>query len=145
LVPEIYASLLRDQSFSKRFSLFVDKLRLSAQLTILQLILLDLPIKYSSIRLCDYPNDSSACTDIINGAATLLSTIIGDRLHFKEEITDWLAKGRFAAAFPVGINRAIVATYDNENGGYAKHAFFHPLTLNRCTQNLDNSRARAFW
>ncbi|KAJ5650753.1 uncharacterized protein N7484_004476 [Penicillium longicatenatum] len=115
LVPEIYASLLRDQSFSKRFSLFVDKLRLSAQLTILQLILLDLPIKYSSIRLCDYPNDSSACTDIINGAATLLSTIIGDRLHFKEEITDWLAKGRFAAAFPVGINRAIVATYDNEN------------------------------
>ncbi|KAJ5994476.1 hypothetical protein N7451_010200 [Penicillium sp. IBT 35674x] len=115
LIPEIYTSLLRDQSFSTRFSLFVDKLRLSAQLTILQLTLMDLPIRYPSIRLCDYPNDSNTCTDVVNGAATLLSMIIGNRPHFKEEITDWLAKGRFAAAFPVGVNRTILATYDNEN------------------------------
>ena len=124
LIPEIYTNLLRDQSFSKRFSLFVDELRLSAQLTILQLILMDLPIRYPSIRLCDYPNDSNACTDIVNGAATLLSMIIGDRPHFKEEITDWLAKGRFAAAFPVGINRIILATYNNENGEFVKHVPF---------------------
>ncbi|KAJ5914843.1 hypothetical protein N7504_003726 [Penicillium tannophilum] len=115
LIPEIYTSLLRDQSFSTRFTFFVDKLRLSAQLTILQLILMDLPIRYPSIRLCNYPNDANACTDVVNGAATLLSMIIGDRPHFKEEITDWLANGRFAAAFPVGVNRTILATYDNEN------------------------------
>ncbi|KAJ5646596.1 hypothetical protein N7490_002968 [Penicillium lividum] len=115
LIPEIYASILHDPSFSKRFSLFVDKLRLSAQLTILQLILLDLPIRYPSIRLCDYPNDPITCKEIVTGTATLLSMVIGDRAHFKEEIMEWLAKCRFAAAFPVGINRSIVTIYDNQN------------------------------
>lgn len=85
---------------------------------------MDLPIRYPSIRLCNYPNDANACTDVVNGAATLLSMIIGDRPHFKEEITDWLANGRFAAAFPVGVNRTILATYDNENGKLIEHVSF---------------------
>ncbi|KAJ5923508.1 hypothetical protein N7454_008753 [Penicillium verhagenii] len=115
LVPEIYANILQDPSFSIKFNLLVDRLRLSAQLTILQIIVMDLPIRYRSIRSCDYPSDPRKCTDIVTGAAKLLSMVIGDRSHFKEEISDWLIKGRFAAVFPVGINRTIVATYDNEN------------------------------
>lgn len=50
--------------------------------------------------------------------------IIGDRPHFKEEITDWLAKGRFASAFPVGVERTILATYDKKNGKFAKQVLF---------------------
>lgn len=118
LLPEIYSAVLHDRSFSAKFGLLLDRLRPSAQLSILQLILLDLPIKYPSIRLCDYPQSIDSCTEVISGAAAFVSRVIGDRSHLKEEITKWLAKGKFAAAFPVGINRVLVANYTNENGKY---------------------------
>ncbi|KAJ5727649.1 hypothetical protein N7493_005469 [Penicillium malachiteum] len=115
LIPEIYSNIIHDQSFAPKLGLLLDNLRLSAQLNILQLILLDLPIKFPSTRQCDYPNEPNKSTELVSGAAAFLSTVIGDRPHLKEEIMSWLSKGQFAAAFPVGINRALVATYDFQN------------------------------
>ncbi|KAJ5093516.1 hypothetical protein N7456_009377 [Penicillium angulare] len=115
IIPEIYANIFHDQTFRQRLALLLDNLRLSAQVNILQLIILDLPVRYSSIRKCDFPSDPQTHSEIVSGTAAVLCSIIGDRSHFKDEITNWLTKGRFATTFPVGIDRALIATYNNED------------------------------
>ncbi|KAJ5267510.1 hypothetical protein N7478_010318 [Penicillium angulare] len=115
ILPEIYVKIFHDQTFHQRLALLLDNLRLSAQVNILQLIILDLPVRYPSIRQCDFLSDPETHPEIVSATAAVLSIIIGDRSHFKDEITNWLTKGRFATTFPTTIDRALIATYNNKD------------------------------
>lgn len=112
LVPDIYLPVLSDESFSSGFRSFLSHLRQSAQLTFLQLIFVDLPVKHPSIRAFDYPADQSKGVDLASSVAAFFSFIIGERAELKEQIAEWLSKGQFAATFPTAIYRGILTLFD---------------------------------
>ncbi|KAJ5225687.1 hypothetical protein N7468_006912 [Penicillium chermesinum] len=114
LIPSIYSHILDDPSFAQGFRLFLSHLRHSAQVTVLQLILVNLPVKHPAIRACDYPADQSECNDVISGIAALLSRIIGDRAEIKHQIADWLTKGQITATFSTGVYRGVLTIFNTD-------------------------------
>lgn len=112
LIPEIYSSVLSDSNFAKKFRLFLIHLKRPAQLTILQLILVDLPIRHPSIRACDYPAEQAKCGQTVSGVSAFFISIIGDRPELKEQIAEWLIKGQFAATLPTAVYRGILTIFD---------------------------------
>lgn len=119
LAQEIYSNLLHDQSYGARFGLLLDHLKQAEQLAILEAIFRDIQKKYFSEDLSGV-GSSAAPNEIITGAATLCSAIIGDRIFLRNQITEWLAKSQGGSIQTVGLRRALSATFTDQSGKFCR-------------------------
>ncbi|RAK96370.1 telomere length regulation TEL2 family protein [Aspergillus ibericus CBS 121593] len=113
LVREIYPGLLVQQAHSEQYSALFDHLRPTEQLAILEAVFRDVERRHFSGEI---PGDKASNTSgqVISSVAALCSILILKRPHLQAHLIDWLSKGQGGSINTVGLRRALVAIFAQE-------------------------------
>ena len=61
-------------------------------------------------------SDEAILGQRVNGVAGLCSSIIGERQHIQTQLLDWLSKGQGGSIQTIGLRRALLASFADQNG-----------------------------
>ncbi|KAJ5173076.1 hypothetical protein N7492_005669 [Penicillium capsulatum] len=114
---EIYSGLIHDQSFSKPFGLFLDRLRQPVCVAMFRAIFESIQLTYFGVEASVEPDQSPTTPRTIAGTAALCSLVIGDRSLLKIHVTTLLLTNPYLTLFTIGFRRALIATYGDCDEG----------------------------
>lgn len=120
MAREIYSGLIQDQSFSKPFGLFLDRLRHPVRVAMLRAIFESIQSTYFGLEETVELENSTTSPEIVAGAAALCSSVIGGRPLLESQVTNLLLTNPHLTLFTVGFRRALLATYSDCDGRLPK-------------------------
>lgn len=105
-----------EQNLPKQFALFLDGLRQTERIAILEVVFRDIQKTHFSDEIPGFRGSYQTSNETVGGVATLLSMIIGERPHLESQVADWLSVGQGGSIQTAGLRRAILTNFANRKG-----------------------------